>query len=220
MTFNTATENAAFTVDFNRNPRYMLGRTPLLGVTDVLRDCGLINATYYTDEGRQRGKVVHAACHYADEDALDWQSLHPDLHGYVHSWLRLRERLPGLQIMEIERARFHPLFMFAGTLDRRVFYNGFEHVWDVKTGPAPRWGRLQTAAYDLLLPPYERGLRKRAAVELHEDGSTATMRPHEDLNDGNYFLAMVATVRARQQSGVSSIDATTGECTWKQNQER
>ncbi len=116
----------------------------------------------------------------------------------------------------MEVARLDPLYLFAGTLDRRVYATGWEYILDLKTGPTPKWGRYQTAAYDHLCGPYIKGFRKRAAVELHEDGSMATMRPHEDMNDWNYFLAMLTTTRARQQSGVSQIDLITGEAKWNQ----
>ena len=207
-----------FTVDFSRNPRYMLGRVPLLGVTDVLRDNGLINTQFMTRKGRDRGAAVHYACHLVDtpeQGAFNWSSLHPDLHGYVHSWEKLKARIAGFRILDSERALFDPLMLIAGTLDRRVFFDGSEHVWDLKTGTAPRSGGYQTGAYDRMLPPYACGMRRRAAIELHQDGTIATIRKHEDMNDANYFLAMVATTRARQQVGVSFIDPITGEAKWK-----
>ena len=207
-----------FTVDFSRNPRYMLGRVPLLGVTDVLRDLGFINPEYFTQESRDRGSAVHMACHMIDtpeRGPFDWTSLHPDLHGYVRSWERFKGRIPGFRVIASEAPVCDELIMVAGTLDCLADFGGYEHVLDLKTGPAPKSCRFQTAAYDRMLPPYPQGCRRRAAVELHADGSVATLRPHEDFNDANYFLAMVATVRARQQSGVSQIDTQTGEAKWK-----
>ena len=41
--------------------------TPNLpSVTEILRSVGLIDATWYTEEARQRGTAVHLACEYWD----------------------------------------------------------------------------------------------------------------------------------------------------------
>ena len=171
-------------------------------VTDVLRDNGFINPQFYTEEGKLRGKIVHAVTEGLDRGlVLDWSTLHPDLHGYVRSWLKLKALLHP-EFLDIEVPRFHPLFPVAGTLDRRVLVQGWECIWDIKTGPAPKWAAFQTAAYDLMLPPYERGRRKRAAIVLHEDGATATVVPHQEYNDGNCFVAFLTSTLTRRTHGI------------------
>ena len=39
-------------------------------VTQILKDAGLIDTTWYTDEARQRGRAVHLAAQFLDEDDL------------------------------------------------------------------------------------------------------------------------------------------------------
>lgn len=193
---------SGFTVDFARKPwRYMVGDRGFYGVTDVLRDNGFIDDRFYDDVSRSRGSAVHLACLYFDRGTLNWNTLHQDLHGYVRSWEKLKLRV-GLRIVEAEVARYHESFGLAGTLDRLVEFGGWEHVWDLKSGAAPSWARYQTAAYELLLPKYHRGLRKRAAIELHKDGRMASIKDHDDSADGNYFLSYLTSTQRRQFHGI------------------
>lgn len=188
------------------NHMYTLDGRPLPSVTDVLRDNRFINPEFYTEEGRQRGAAVHAATHYDDLGRLKWSSLHSDLHGYVHSWQKFKATMQ-LNIIDIEVPRYHPLYLYAGTLDRRVLIGGYEWILDLKTGKAPKWAAFQTAAYDLLAGPTgKERQRKRAAVELQADGTVANLIQHTDLNDAGFFLAFVSTTMKRREYGIRSDD--------------
>jgi|SRR5579864_4020753 len=183
---------------------YHLGNEVLPSVTEVLKDNGFISESWFTEKGRSRGAAVHHATYLFDQDKLIWDSLHKDLWGYIHSWYKIKVRL-GIEVIEAEKSLYNGLYRYAGTLDRLVRIGRWEHVWDLKTmpptgGAAPKWCRYQSAAYEGMLPPY--GSRKRAAVELHADGSMATLKPHEDLDDLQVFLCMLTTTRARRENGL------------------
>jgi hypothetical protein len=50
--------------------------TPNLpSVTTILKSVGLIDASFYTIEGRERGSAVHLACEYFDQGDLDEDTL-------------------------------------------------------------------------------------------------------------------------------------------------
>ena|SRR3990167_7445652 len=181
----------------NDKHEYRLNDRLLPSVTEILRSLGFINPAWYTEEARSRGKAVHVGCHYLDEGKLDWSTLHPDLHGYVKSWEAFKAQME-FKILDMETPRYHPLYQFAGTLDRRVVMpTGREWIFDLKTGKAPFWAKWQTAAYDLLADAdLGRQDRRRACVELHEDGSLATMvdyNGYENLDDRSTFLAFMTT---------------------------
>ena len=114
-------------------------------------------------------------------------------------------RADGAKILGVELMRHHALYRFAGELDLLVRWRGYEHVLDFKTGKASKATRYQTAAYDLLLGPAPDGKpRKRAAVELQEDGGRARLVEFNGTahhHDGATFLALLTTSRARAACG-------------------
>ena len=48
--------------------RYWSGPRELLAVTRVLREAGLVDATWYTDAARERGAALHALTEAIDRD--------------------------------------------------------------------------------------------------------------------------------------------------------
>lgn len=184
---------------------YWLGSRRIPSVTEILRGVGIIDAQWFTDESRHRGNFVHQACHFLDENDLDWATIDPAVTGcdyrpYIRAWERAKLET-RMQIIDIERRGYNPTWLYAGTLDRRVFWNGREWIIDLKTlgsiGAAwPKWARWQTGAYDMMLPPDDGGqARKRASILLYPDG---TWRPdfHTNFYDGREFLAFLTTYRA------------------------
>ena len=178
---------------------YWLGPEELPSPSKVFTDLGLVNARFFTEESRLRGRAVHAGLHFALKGTLDWNTLHPDLHGYVKSGLRLVDRL-GPTIIRAETPLYHPTLRFAGTSDQEWELKGWRYIIDFKSGKAPAVTRYQTAAYELLsrvnLNPIQR--YKRAAVELQEDGSIANMVKYEDHTDGAGWLNLLGAYRIRQ----------------------
>ncbi len=76
---------------------YNVGGVIRPSVTQVLKDAGLIDTHWYTEEARLRGKAVHAACQFFDEDDLDWESVLPPYQGYIQGWARFKQE-SGFQI--------------------------------------------------------------------------------------------------------------------------
>ena len=151
-------------------------------VTQILKDAGLIDTTWYTDEARERGKAVHFATHFLDEDDLEWDTVLPHYRGYVQAWERFKQE-SHFEIgrdsdgnLLIEYRLFHPVFGYCGTLDRLGTIGNVEYVLDIKTGGPDEWHGYQIAAYSHCLPsPHS---RKRMTVHLRANGSFST-REHE-----------------------------------------
>ena len=72
---------------------YTVARVQRPSVTQILKDAGLIDTTWYTDEARERGRAVHLATQFLDEDDLDWDTVLPQYGGYLAAWERFKRVL-------------------------------------------------------------------------------------------------------------------------------
>jgi len=193
---------------------YRLDGHAIPSVTQVLTALGFIDLEYSTADALLRGQRVHVATAYLDEGDLDRRTIEPealdgmDIRGYVRAWERCVAET-GCSIRLIEHRAYHPTYLYAGTIDRLVEWRGHHWIWDLKTVgragmPGPRWARFQTGGYSLL-PRFQAATAgrplKRASILLYPDGA---WRPefHDDFYDGQKFLAMLTTYRARLEVGV------------------
>lgn len=142
---------------------YLLGGRPAPSVTQVLHAAGLIDASWYTEEARDRGTAVHMACHYIDEDGPhgelgnldpDWLDRSP-YAGYVRAYLAFK-RDAGFHQELVEMRMFHRLG-YCGTVDRTGFFGqqparGANVLIDIKTGQPEMWHKIQLAAYAACMP--------------------------------------------------------------------
>jgi hypothetical protein len=187
--------------------RYWIGTEELWGVSAVLKDNRLIDDRWFDDESRDRGHVVHEVLAGAARGlAFDWDFLDTELHGWVKSGIGFLKELEddGVKIIGIEEMRYHPLYRVAGTIDLRVLdARGYESIYDFKTGKALKITRFQLAAYDMILGPAANGKpRKKAAIEIQQDGSRAKLVPYnapEFYHDANRFLSFLNTTRDRRE---------------------
>lgn len=173
---------------------YCIDGRPVPSVTQVLKDVGLIDTSWFTEEARLRGTYVHLATQYLDEGDLADESVNPLYRGYVQAYQRfLDTALPAWD--RIEHRVCDPVLGYAGTFDRVGVLQGRRWLVDIKTGEFSTAG-LQTAAYRRCLPePY--GVR-RAALQLRADG---TFGFHElnDRRDESRFLAALVVWQTKQE---------------------
>lgn len=175
---------------------YRLGSRQLPSVTQVLKDVGLIDATWFTDEARLRGTYVHMATQYLDEGDLAEETVDPRYLGYLNAYRRFLET--ARPVWERVEARVHDALLgYAGTFDRLGTLNGTSQRWliDIKTGDYATAG-LQTAAYRRCLE--EPHMVRRAALQLSADGS---FNFHElsDRRDEPRFLAALTVWQTKQE---------------------
>lgn len=176
----------------------------LEGVTEVMADNRLEDATYFTEEHSTRGIAVHAELANIANGLAEFPFLDPDLYGWVQSGKLFLADLArdGATILLVEAMRWHPLYRYAGTVDLVVLWRGYEWVLDWKTGKASKVTRFKLGAYDMLLGAAANGKqRKRASIELDRDGGNAKLveyNKHENFHDGNAFLAFLTTSRMRK----------------------
>lgn len=117
----------------------------LPSVTQILKDAGLINTQWFTDEARDRGSMIHLACEYYDQGDLNESSIDPDISGYLEAYKAFK-RYAQYEPEWIEVPQKDPTGVYAGTADRIVISRP-RSLDDIKSGPYQPWHRIQSAAY-------------------------------------------------------------------------
>lgn len=174
--------------------RYSVGDVTLPSVTQILKETGLIDVSWFTEEARLRGSYVHQATQYLDEDDLAEETVDPRYAGYVEAYRRfLIEVRP---IWESIEGRVCDVTLgYAGTYDRLGLIAGRRWLVDIKTGDA-RTAGIQTAGYRrCLVSPHS---IKRAALRLHGDG-TYHFDELSDRRDEGRFLAALTVWQTKQE---------------------
>lgn len=94
-----------------------------------------------------KGTHIHTACEYYDEGDLDVNSLSPEIVPYVAGYIVALE-LEEIEILQNEVRRYHPKYLYAGTIDKIWKVKGIQDVTDIKSGleyPQYKW---QISAYE------------------------------------------------------------------------
>jgi hypothetical protein len=147
---------------------------PVPGVTNALKDAGIVDTTWFTEWARDRGSKVHRITQYYDEDDLDESTVDPRLMGYLDAWKRFRREYE-LEIQAVELEVYHPTAMYGGTLDRLAFttLKGQRHltILDIKTGKVERATGLQLTGYaDAYTAMTGEFIGRIIGVQLMQDG--------------------------------------------------
>jgi hypothetical protein len=154
-------------------------------VTEILKNVGLVELPPLRPDDlefyRNRGTQVHKATALYDAGTLDVDSLDPRIVPFVDAWVDFRTTIGG-RVEAVELEVIHTALDYVGHLDR-VFADtslcpGYL-LLDVKTGDAPSWAAVQTAAYKLAYRTQFRRKLCRGAVTLKDDGKW-TWYPHKD----------------------------------------
>lgn len=149
-------------------------------VSTVLQATGIINASWYTQDGAMRGTFVHEACALYDLGDLHWDSLDSRLAGYVKGWVRFREDSESrFKIMHIEKKLFCEVNKIAGTADRLGIEGKRPFIIDIKSGDSEFAG-IQTMAYESMFPSIDDALfcqkPNRYVVQVNEN-ATYKLKP-------------------------------------------
>jgi len=177
----------------------------MIRVTALLAESGLIDRTWFSDEGATRGRYVHQACHYYDMGELDEDSLDPVLIPYVEGWKKFTADTQ-VTILRAEERIVNERLGITGTPDRVVEWPGVGYaVIDIKSGSLSDWTAIQLAAYKLLLTDAVKDddwprVLKRFAVNLPGDG-TYKVKEYKDRADEGIFLAALSIHNWKKNHG-------------------
>ncbi len=171
---------------------YRVGGKPFVSVTAEMGECGLTTETFFDEQGRERGRIVHAMCAALDHEqpllGNPLFNLHAHYSGYVAAWENAKRDL-GLEIQLIEHRVCDPTHGYAGTLDRTAVWKKRIALVELKTGEINPITRLQLAAYGNAL---SRGdVFERLAIQLKADGRFRVAHYELDsyINDTHDFWA-------------------------------
>ena len=119
-------------------------------INQVLEAENFKNTAHYDEWYATRGKFVHQACHYLVHDILDWDSLDPQIEGYVRAADQfIKDTRPYIYLSEEPMCVLSP-YKFAGTPDWFALINKKPAVIDIKCGVIEPWMGLQFAPQELL----------------------------------------------------------------------
>lgn len=140
----------------------------LPSVTEILRSTGLIDASWFTPEARERGRAVHMACEFYDQGDLDEDVLDPAIAGYVEAYKSYRAYIGLASSHEwIEMPMQDKTGVYAGTPDRVLSVRP-RGIIDIKSGAPMAWHGIQLAAYvNMLDDPFS---YSRFGLYLRQDG--------------------------------------------------
>lgn len=199
--------------------RYTFGGEPVVSVTQVLREEGLVDDRYFSPEAARRGSTVHRLAELDAEGDLYEQDIPEQFRGYLNA-VRAFKRETGWftarhtddQLLTEVRL-FNESYGLAGTADEIGMSRGQTglSLADYKTGePAPATG-LQTGAYSRMFQlATGRVIVHRLAVQLRADG---TYRLHHYTNpaDVTVFLGALNTHRWRLENLPEYAEARKGK---------
>ena len=174
---------------------YRLDGEVVPGVTSVLKSVGIIDYSFIPQEilqrASKRGTAVHLALQYLDEGCLDRTSVDVEHRGYIEAYERFVTE-SGFEPAHIEHRVYHPVYRYAGTLDRTGLLNGTLTILDFKTGLVLPGHALQLAAYANCLAAPRRF--RRIALQLNADATYRVYEyPMRSFNpDANLFLSALA----------------------------
>jgi len=178
---------------------YTIKGQPVPSVTQVLREAGLIDTSWFTPEAALRGQHVHTACALWDKGELDTCALDPVLVPYLEAWQKFRKE-SGVTPAIIETPYYSLEHGFAGCVDRAWLDGKHWVIADIKSGPLPSWLTLQLAGYSILVNAFS-GM----GVELRDNGSYCVkmVKTPELFKARRQFLEALAKVkRQRSESNV------------------
>jgi hypothetical protein len=179
-------------------------------VTKILGDLSMMKRLdpEMLADAAHRGRLVHMAVHYYNEDLLDESSVDPAIESYVRAWARFcRDYQYEPEINEL--VGYSEKWGYAGTPDTLGKWKQLRRrprvLIDVKSGAADPVHGPQTAAYVEiareagLLEKHE--MPQRAVVRLQANGFFQ-VDPMLDPADWSTFIAALTTYRFKERHGL------------------
>jgi hypothetical protein len=147
---------------------YTLDGIEYPSVTQILADCGIIKTRFYTEDGKSRGKEIHALTALLDKGLITFDSIKDHEYApYVSAWIDFCKDF-GVKFLEIEKPIVNTLYGYSGTPDRLAVINDCNEIPDIKTGAPEDWHALQLFGYKSLYQ--ESDNFKVSGIYLKPDG--------------------------------------------------
>lgn len=161
-------------------------------VTQILKDMGFVDTTWFNDYARERGSFVHDTVKWQCQGVLDEDTVDDVLRPYLDAW-RLFVADTGFVSEKVEEPLYSPRYGFAGTPDQIGKLYNTPSVIDYKTGAMDPVTGLQLSGYEVLEHAQDSGYRilKRYGLQLTDKGKYK-LTPFKDRTDRQVFLSALA----------------------------
>jgi hypothetical protein len=184
----TASTEPLFRFDADRHV-YTLNGERRPSISQMLKDGGLVDATFMTEEGRARGSAVHRLTADYDLGAIEDPASVTSLYkGWLLAHVAAMKVLKP-DILEVEEPHMHPRYEFGGRPDRVAKLWGLLCTLEGKTGGRERWHPIQTALQAILIA-HRFGLKPdqvgRYCVYIQSNGKFKVER---HINAGDFTRA-------------------------------
>lgn len=167
-------------------------------VTEILAAAGLVDASWFTDYARERGRRVHLGTQFLDEGlSFAWSDLPEDVIPRVRSYQKFLDEVRPTILSIEEHVENEPL-RYQGTLDRRARINGSEGIIDIKPPSRERWHRLQLSLYAGCIP------RPMKRWNLHLGDERYQLIEHKDRDDWRVAQAAITLAAWKENNGNGS----------------
>lgn len=193
-------------IDFDpSNHTYKLDGMPCVGMTRMMKECGLSPTAFYADgPHRERGKAIHRATNYIDDGTFDRDETSPVLIPYLDQYTYAIRHfgarpVPGAgELLVASR-----IYRVCGTLDN--LWEVGNELWlvDLKTGSMPPLVGVQVAGYDRgLQETYSIKVDSRLALQLDGDGSRPVVKFFNESRWDSLFCATALIWHEREKHGL------------------
>ena len=169
-------------------------RPGLPHVTDILAVAGLVDTTWFKEYDLARGKALHEATHYLDQQDLNWETVDPIILGRLRSYQKFLDEVKP-EILSVEEAVINEALRYQGTLDRRVRINGREGILDLKGPSRSAWNALQLSMYAACFP------RPLARWNLYLSDDNYRLVEHKDRSDWDVAKAAITLAAWKEKNG-------------------
>jgi hypothetical protein len=88
----------------------------LPSITEILKAEGFIDTTFYDEWSRDKGSMVHLACHYDITNELDEESLDDEIRPYLEAFRKFMKE-SGFKVERSEVPGINTTYFYAGTPD-------------------------------------------------------------------------------------------------------
>ena len=181
-------------IELTNSHQYQVDGQPCEGVTEIIKESGLMpiynSDIYYLD----RGRYVHEAIALYFKGTLDFEALSEGIKGFVESAIEYIT-VTGYKPSLVETMLYSPTFHFCGTVDAVPLI-------DWKNSSKCDWHLLQLSAYYNLCIENNIATEKPRVVHLREDGKLPKVEPYTlvQIREGlNIFASALAVYRWRKE---------------------
>jgi hypothetical protein len=186
-------------IHLDENHVYWVDGRRKVGVSEVLDYHGLIPQFAKDDNAALRGTLVHKGCHLMAQGKLDFASIDMRIMGKVLAYARFLEETRFIP-EELEAMHHQEDLDYCGTVDAIGEHRKLgRFLYDIKTGSALKYHRLQVAAYSGFYTERPgRPLPLRRATLFLRDDETYSLKFHDDPADWANWVSCLNVMRLKE----------------------